>query len=302
MMNAKETKPVLEYDMVNFFDGHINVSTAQQIMAQIWGGVDLIEDEIINIRGIHQEWLELANQILSKTNNSPYFDNYLSTLNDMFNDSIQSYNEIYNSMNAVMFSYNDVLNLMIPVSDDIGCDIRCYMSILEKRLLVETSKSYEAIENNDYMGSLFHQLTKKTNELLSAFRDTKDIAHKVVPKILSFYKSHVKPQLLNDASALMNDLVNGDFAAIATTLTHRVENTLEDMQFWVESAPILKTDQQSVGTEIISSIENRMIDAVSCFGAGVDGSGINTENLMINDKAVNPLSMSAPCRGIVSIV
>ncbi|MFY3771186.1 hypothetical protein ACOT1K_15115 [Providencia manganoxydans] len=92
MMNAKETKPVLEYDMVNFFDGHINVSTAQQIMAQIWGGVDLIEDEIINIRGIHQEWLELANQILSKTNNSPYFDNYLSTLNDMFNDSIQSYN------------------------------------------------------------------------------------------------------------------------------------------------------------------------------------------------------------------
>lgn len=124
----------------------------------------------------------------------------------------------------------------------------------------------------------------------------------MVPKILSFYKSHVEPQLHNDASALMNDLVNGDFAAIATTLTHRVENTLEDMQFWVESAPILKTDQQSVGTEIISSIENRMIDAVSCFGAGVDGSGINTENLMINDKAVNPLSMSAPCRGIVSIV
>nr|ELR5112548.1 hypothetical protein [Providencia stuartii] len=169
MMNAKETKPVLEYDMVNFFDGHINVSTAQQIMAQIWGGVDLIEDEIINIRGIHQEWLELANQILSKTNNSPYFDNYLSTLNDMFNDSIQSYNEIYNSMNAVMFSYNDVLNLMIPVSDDIGCDIRCYMSILEKRLLVETSKSYEAIENNDYMGSLFHQLTKKLTNYFQLF-------------------------------------------------------------------------------------------------------------------------------------
>lgn len=298
MNNNKETKSILDYEINQFFDKKINGIPAEKIMEQVWHGVDILDEYIINISGIHQEWFELANQLLSKTNNNLYIENYLSTLNDMFNDAAQSYNEIYDSMSSVMFSYNDILRSIISDSEDIRCDI----SILEKRLLAETPKFYEPIENHSDMGPLFHQLTKKTNELLSDFRDAKDIAHKVVPKILSLYKYHVKPKLLNDANSLINDLVTGDVISIATMLTHRVENTLEDMRYWSESAPILKTNQQSVGTEIISSIENRMIDAVSCFGAGVDSSGINMDNLIINDKGLNLLSMTAPRREIVSIV
>lgn len=297
MMNIKEIKPVLDNEMTQSINDDINnAMSEEQTMMQAWDSIDTFKDSINDMKEIYDQWIELGNQILDKNNNTQSVDKYLYTLNDIFNDAAQSYDQICSSMGSVMLSYRYLLDSMLPVAGDIELN----MSTLEKQLLAESQKSYGPVHNHNYTGPLFDKLTQKTHELLSAFREVSDIASKVASEISSLYKSHVEPKLINESSDLINALVSGDLVSISMMFAQRIDNTLEDIQYW--SDPIAEEAPQPFGIESISGIESRVIDAVSCFGTDVERGEINMNSMIMHDKDINPLPMIVVCRGILSIV
>lgn len=250
-------------------------------MRQAWDSVDNFRCSIDHMKEIYHQWIELGNKILDEDNNTPSVDNYLYTLNDIFNDATQSYDNICDSMDTVIFSYRNILDSMLPVFGNISSNI----STLEKQLSIENQKSYGPVENHNYTGPLRHELIQKTHELLSAFREVSDTVNKVAPEISSLYKSHIEPKLINDSNSLINDLVSGNLVSMSMMFAQRIENTLEDIQYW--SDPISEEVPQPFGIESISRTESQVIDAASCFGTKEVGFETNMNNMTMYDKDIN---------------
>ncbi|EMI5490099.1 hypothetical protein REJ26_001179 [Providencia stuartii] len=286
-MVNKEIKPVLDDKVIQLISDDIDAISEEQVMRKAWDSVDTFRYSIDHMKEIYNQWIELGNKILDEDNNNSSIDNYLYTLNDIFNDATQSYDNIYDSMNSVMFSYREVLDSMLPIFGDISGNIYT----LEKQLLAENQKSYGPVENHNYTGPLRHELIQKTHELLSAFRKVSDTVNKVAPEISSLYKSHIEPKLINDSSSLINDLVSGNLVSISMMFAQRIENTLEDIQYW--SDPISEEAPQPFDIESTSRAESQVIDAASCFGTKEVGFETNMNNMTMYDKDINLLSIIA---------
>lgn len=242
----------------------------------IWSSSQRLYENITALKYIYNEWDLMVDKELEHNN---YTKDVVKDYRNMYKairDQYESYIDTHKLIHDALFSFQSAL-----WDDDDTDDPKGYKLKLENMLSMQEMKINQIVKIFNENTNFSLEFKERTNEFISDINRVFKMIENTTSDISCFYNVYVIPKLKHDAVFSTIPLL---FDAPKSIFTDILENIPESMQNTRQELMI-----------------NKMVEVVSCFDVGADGSEINMGSIIVNDNDAN-LKLTMVTSGIKPVI